>query len=206
MRHWKAWLLLALVLWVGWSFWSNRPIARAAGIIAPDDPVQVDFDAPQAPITLEDATLHPLARFLLTARVLSREDYRFDAEAALSPTDLALGWGRMSDSAVLHDIDVGQSGRFYHWQVKSFPIPRQEIESHSANMHLVPANAQVAHALKRVRAGDVVTLDGLLVEADKPGGWRWRSSMTRTDTGAGACELVYVKDLRIEPRLKPERR
>lgn len=206
MRHWKAWLLLALVLWVGWSFWSNRPIARAAGIIAPDDPVQVDFDAPQAPITLEDATLHPLARFSLTARVLSREDYRFDAEAAISPTDLALGWGRMSDSAVLHDIDVGQSGRFYHWQVKSFPIPRQEIESHSANMHLVPANAQVAHALKRVRAGDVVTLDGLLVEADKPGGWRWRSSMTRTDTGAGACELVYVKDLRIEPRLKPERR
>ena len=206
MRHWKAWLLLALVLWVGWSFWSNRPIARAAGIIAPDDPVQVDFDAPQAPITLEDATLHPLARFSLTARVLSREDYRFDAEAALSPTDLALGWGRMSDSAVLHDIDVGQSGRFYHWQVKSFPIPRQEIESHSANMHLVPANAQVAHALKRVRAGDVVTLDGLLVEADKPGGWRWRSSMTRTDTGAGACELVYVKDLRIESRLKPERR
>jgi hypothetical protein len=112
----------------------------------------------------------------------------------------------MSDSAVSHDIDVGQSGRFYHWQVKSFPIPRQELESHSANMHMVPANAQVAHALKRVRAGDVVTLDGLLVEADKPGGWRWRSSMTRTDTGAGACELVYVKDLRIEPRLKPERR
>ena len=93
MRHWKAWLLLALLLWAGWSFWSNRPVARAAGIIAPDDPVQVDFDAPQAPITPEDATLHPLARFSLTARVLSREDYRFDAEAALSPTDLALGWG-----------------------------------------------------------------------------------------------------------------
>lgn len=206
MRHWKAWLLLALLLWAAWSFWSNRPVARAAGIIAPDDPVQVDFDAPQAPITLEDATLHPLARFSLTARVLSREDYRFDAEAALSPTDLALGWGRMSDSVVLHDIDIGQSARFYHWQVRSFPIPRQEIESHSANMHMIPANAQVAHALKRVRNGDVVTLDGLLVEADKPGGWRWRSSMTRTDTGAGACELVYVKNFRIEPRLKPARR
>ena len=51
-----------------------------------------------------------------------------------------------------------------------------------------------------MRAGDVVTLDGLLVEADKPGGWRWRSSMTRADTGAGACELVYVEDIRIESR------
>ncbi|HKZ09893.1 MAG TPA: hypothetical protein VJL61_04190 [Rhodanobacteraceae bacterium] len=200
MRHWKAWLLLALAVWAGWSWWGGRPVARAAGVIAPDDPVQVDFGSPQSPIALEHATLHPLARFSLTARVLSREDYRFDAESALSPTDLALGWGRMSDSSVLHDIDVGQSGRFYHWQVKSFPIPRREIESHSANMHMVPANAQVAHALKRVRAGDVVTLAGLLVEADKPSGWRWRSSMARTDTGAGACELVYVQDLRIEPR------
>jgi hypothetical protein len=67
-------------------------------------------------------------------------------------------------------------------------------------MHMIPADARVAHALKRVRTGDVIVIDGMLVEADKPGGWRWRSSMTRTDTGAGACELVYVQDLRIEPR------
>lgn len=200
MRNWKVWLLLALAAWAGWSWLGSRPVARAAGVIAPDDPVQVELDAPQSPITLEDATLHPLARFSLTARVLSREDYRFDPESDLSPTDLALGWGRMSDSAVLRDIDVMQSGRFYYWQVRSLPIPRREIETHSANMHMIPANAVIAHALKRVRAGDVVTLEGMLVEADKPDGWRWRSSMTRTDTGAGACEVVYVQDLLIGPR------
>ena len=26
-----------------------------------------------------------------------------------------------------------------------------------------------------------------------PDGWRWRSSLTREDTGAGACELVWVE-------------
>ena len=76
MRHWKAWLFLALALWGGWSWWGSRPVARAAGVIAPGDPVQVDFDAPQPPIALEAATLHPLARFFLTTRVLSREDHR----------------------------------------------------------------------------------------------------------------------------------
>jgi hypothetical protein len=200
MRHWKAWLFLALALWAGWSWWGSRPVARAAGVIAPGDPVQVDFDAPQPPIALEAATLHPLARFSLTARVLSREDYRFDAEAALSPTDLALGWGRMSDTAVLHDIDVSQSGRFYYWRVDAFPIPQREIETHSANMHMVPADRMVARTLERVRSGDVVTIEGYLVEADKPGGWKWRSSLTRDDTGNGACELVYVRSLHIEPR------
>lgn len=200
MRHWKAWLLLALALWAGWWWWGSRPVARAGGVVAPDDPVQIDFDSPQRPIPFKDATMHPLAKFSLIARVLSREDYHLDAEADLSPTDLTLGWGRMSDTAVLHDIDISQSGRFFYWQTQAFPIPRREIETHSANMHMIPASALVAYQLKHVRAGDIVTLEGLLVEADKPGGWRWRSSMTRGDTGPGACEVVFVQDLQIHPR------
>jgi len=199
MRHWKAWLFLALALWAGWSWWGSRPVARAAGVIAPGDPVQVDFDAPQPPIALEDATLHPLARFSLTARVLSREDYRFDAEAALSPTDLALGWGRMSDSDVLQHIDISQSGRFYYWHVQEFPIPRREIETSSANMHMIPADADVKNQLEQVRAGQVIHLEGFLVDATRPGGWHWKTSMTRDDTGAGACELIYVERVDVVP-------
>jgi len=32
------------------------------------------------------------------------------------------------------------------------------------------------------------------------GGRRWRSSLSRDDAGAGACELVYVRDLSIGAR------
>lgn len=198
-RFWLA-LLLLLVLCGGWSWWRGRPVVRADGVLAPDTPVQTGFDAPQATLAFKDATLKPLANFALTARVLSRDDYHFDPGSILSPTDLALGWGRMSDSAVLRTIDIDQGGRFYSWRVQAFPIPRREIETHSANMHMIPADAGVARMLKRVRAGDVITLDGLLVEADRPGGWRWRSSLTRDDTGDGACELVYVRDLSIGAR------
>ncbi|HLI17490.1 MAG TPA: hypothetical protein VKV22_04365 [Rhodanobacteraceae bacterium] len=200
MRHAFGWLVVAVLLWGGWSWWNNRPVARAAGVLAPNDPLQTGFDTPPAVIPFKDAVLHPLANFSLTARVLSRDDYHLDAESDLSPTDLALGWGRMSDSAILRDIQISQSGRFYRWQVRSFPIPRREIETHSANMHMIPADGVVAHTLKSVRAGDVITLDGYLVEADKANGWKWRSSLTRDDTGPGACELVYVRDLEIGPR------
>ncbi len=200
MRHGFAWLALAIALYAGWSWWSGRAILRADGVLAPDDPVQTNFDTPQPPIKFKDASLQPLAKFSLTARVLSRHDYRFDAESDISPTDLALGWGRMSDSAVLHGIDIDQGDRFYHWRVREFPIPRREIETHSANMHMIPADASVARELERVRAGDVVTLEGYLVEADQPNGWRWRSSLTREDTGAGACELIYLRELSIGAR------
>jgi hypothetical protein len=30
------------------------------------------------------------------------------------------------------------------------------------------------------------------VQVNTPDGWRWRSSLTREDTGGGACEVVYV--------------
>jgi hypothetical protein len=28
-------------------------------------------------------------------------------------------------------------------------------------------------------------------------GWRWRSSLTRNDTGAGACEVIFVRDFQV---------
>jgi hypothetical protein len=159
-------------------------------------PAQIDLGESNT-LQRGDFRLQTRARFELIARVLSREDYRFDAGAALAPTDLALGWGRMSDSDVLSQIQVSQGNRFYHWHVDHFPIPRREIEQSSANMHMIPADDTARRELDHVRAGEVIHLQGFLVDASRADGWRWRTSMTRDDTGDGACELVYVES--IEP-------
>ena len=194
----KLWLgvALLLVLWGGVSWWDKRPLQQPPGVLAPDIPEQVDIDD-GAQLQHGDATLTTRARFTLTARVLSRADYSWGADAKLIPEDLALGWGRMSDSAVLANIQISQSDRFYYWQVKQFPIPRREIETHSANMHMIPADAGVLYELKKVRPGELVHIEGFLVDASRPDGWRWKNSMTRDDVGAGACELVYVQSLSI---------
>ncbi|MGZ8252192.1 MAG: hypothetical protein ACXW1P_07095, partial [Methylophilaceae bacterium] len=86
---------------------------------------------------------------------------------------------------------------FYFWHVDAFPIPREEIETHSANMHMIPANSLVEKTLKSVRVGQVVSVSGYLVEAKAPDGWHWKSSLTRNDTGNGACELVLVKAISV---------
>lgn len=94
-------LLLAVVLLVligGVSHWHRRPLAPPPGVLAPDDPVQVDLDH-GATLQRGDVTLVTRAHFDITARVLSREDYSWGADGKLIPEDLALGWGRMSDSA-----------------------------------------------------------------------------------------------------------
>ncbi len=132
-------------------------------------------------------------QFELEARVLSREDYGSGRESDLSPTDLALGWGRMMDAEVVEQIDVRQRGRWYYWESESFPIPQTQIRRSSANMHMVPANETVARELDRVTRGDRIRIVGRLVDISAEDGWRWRSSRTRTDTGNGACELLLLE-------------
>ncbi|GLQ46255.1 hypothetical protein GCM10007862_13060 [Dyella lipolytica] len=193
----QRWILVLLFLLSGWGalhWWRQRPIVQAPGILAPDAPLQVDLDN-GAQLQRGDITLTTRARFELTARVLSHEDYRYDAGASLAPEDLALGWGRMSDSAVLAKISISQSNRFYYWHVDEFPIPRREIEVSSANMHMIPSDDTVRRSLERVRTGQLVHLTGFLVDASRPNGWHWHTSMTREDTGDGACELVYVESI-----------
>lgn len=190
-------LVLAACAWGAWRSWLHREQTQPPGVLVAEDPQQGEPET-TAPIRHHGYELRPLASFELRARVLGREDYRFDALADLVPTDLALGWGRMSDSAVLRQIAIQQSGRFYHWQVREFPIPEREIITHSANMHLIPADPVVARALARVRPGQIVALRGSLVEAHGPGGRVIRSSLTREDSGAGACEVIWVEDLSVE--------
>lgn len=196
----KVWIALALVLVGGWNWWQDRPLEQAPGVLAPEAPLQEAIAEPRPELAKPGYRVEPLARFELTARVLRRERYRFDRGAELAPVDLALGWGRMSDSAVLGNVKITQGARFYYWSVREFPIPRGEIETSSANMHLVPANTGVANRLKALRAGEIVHLSGYLVEARGTDGFVWRSSLTRGDTGAGSCELVWVEQVAVRRR------
>ena len=195
--RWKTLLFIAVVGYGGWNYWQSRPVdvAAGAGPLAAQDPQQYGAAA----VSLEKAgyQITPLAGYDLTARVLSVQPYRLGREADISPLDLALGWGPMSDSAVLEKITIRQSGRFYFWNVREFPIPQQQIETHSANTHLIPATASVEERIKSVRRGQVVHLRGYLVEAKSADGWQWRSSLSRDDTGDGACELMWVEQAEI---------
>lgn len=145
--------------------------------------------------TYHDYTITPLADFSIEARVLAKEAYHLDRGASLSPMDLALGWGPMSDSNILNQIRISQSNRFYYWHVDHFPIPREAIETNSANMHMIPADDTVEAQLSDVRVGQLIKIEGYLVQANAKDGFYWKSSLTRQDTGAGACELVFVKKL-----------
>jgi hypothetical protein len=145
-----------------------------------------------------DFVLGKLARYRVAARVLSRERYYWGWQSRLSPLDLALGWGYMSDPRVDRFIEWRQAGRwyFYTWSGES-PYRKEDIRSESSNVHIVPGSSNLRRALLQVERGDVVELSGALIYARRAHHQtaEWRSSLSRTDAGGGACELMLVDRL-----------
>ncbi len=184
-----------LVIWA--LFFKEEKVNLGPGVMAAQTPIQEKPSSSKS-FPFKGYTITPLASFEISAKVLGRENYRLGREADLSPTDLALGWGKMSDEAVLKYIDISQSNRWYRWQTKAFPLPRREIEINSANMHMIPKDTLVESTLERVRKGDIVSLKGELVRVNAADGWSWVSSLSRKDTGGGACEVVFVEAMKIK--------
>ncbi len=193
----KNFFIIALILLAFWQIEQSRVTSLGPGVKAPEVPKQ-DSIKNAKPFNFEGYQITPLADFSLEAKVLSKENYSLGREADLSPVDLALGWKNMSDEAVIEKISIRQSGRWYRWNSKDFPIPRREIETSSANMHMVPSTDAIHSTLKKVRKGDLITLQGKLIRVNSSDGFRWQSSLTRNDTGDGACELIWVEQLSIQ--------
>src|SRR5437868_13836958 len=118
-------------------FYFHRPVSYPAGVLVESEPEQIAISDGQPLLEYGAYHLKPLARFSLDARILHRKDYGYDRSAKLVPVDLALGWGPMSDQAVLDKIKISQSMRFYWYEYQTPPIPKAQIISHSTNLHVI---------------------------------------------------------------------
>ena len=191
-------LVVGFMIFVLWKLTGGSDeIALSPGVKASESPLQKEIKQSK-PFQFKGHKITPLADFKLQGKVLAKENYQLGPESQLSPVDLALGWGQMSDQAIVDKIQFSQSGRWYRWSVEQFPIPRRTIEIHSANMHMVPSADWIESKLNKVKQGQIIGLEGYLVRIDaNEGNWHWQSSLTRDDVGGGACELIYITHFEI---------
>ena len=178
------------------------------------DPLQTPLSSsePVTPITLEKAgatwRMTPRAEYRVAARVLNSRRYH-DWQARFTPVDLALGWGKVSESRADRWVEWRQSDRWYYYRLRRSPLlggvltslSPEYVREHSANVHVVPATAKVESALKTVERNSLVLMEGKLVdvEAEKDGAiQRFSTSLSRSDGGDGSCEIMYVERLVTE--------
>ena len=177
-------------------FWPEPVVTYPPGVTAATPPQQSNLTS-EKKWTEGEYTIEALAEYKIKARVLSRNNFSFGKESDLSPFDLALGWGPMSDQSIIDKIDISQRNRWYHWQADVFPIPKKDISLNSANVHIIPKDETIEDKFDKVYRGSLIEMKGYLVKVTAPGGWRWVSSLRRDDTRGGSCELFWVEEVAV---------
>lgn len=189
-------LFLVLFMSLGYWWWQYAAvISHPAGVLVTGIPVQETVQ--KSPWIKGRYQIKPLAKFSLEARVIRKQRYH-DRGAEIAPYDLVLGWRQMSDQALLDQLKISQVWRWWQWHAKMRPtVPPRTIETSASNMHIIPASEDIERKVAHLRQGDIIFLRGYLVSVQGPDGFRWRSSLSRHDTGDGACELFWVEEISI---------
>ncbi len=194
----KKIILVLIVLICSYQVWFGRSINRPPGILVAQQPQQTLLPEDIKSIKYKDVLVKRLADFQMKARVLGTQRYWLGQTAAVAPFDVAFGWNQMSDSSVLEKLNISQSNRFYfyNWDNDNL-IDSSVVSVNSANMHLIPSTKDIESKIKKLRVGNIVNLSGQLVRVDFKDGSEMKSSLSRDDTGAGACEVIWVTSLDI---------
>lgn len=181
-----------------YQWWTDREVKQAPGILVSVAPEQINLADNSPPLRVKGATITPLADYKIRARVLGKERYWLGQSATFVPYDVAVGWKEMSDSKVLERLHISQADRFYfyRWDSGTHLDPETMVKN-SANMHLVAANNDVAVKIKSLRRGQIVSLAGQLVRIVFKDGFEIKSSLSRDDTGPGACEVMWVTSINV---------
>lgn len=127
------------------------------------------------------------------------------------PVDIGLVWGKVAEGKYSKYIKFYHTpaSRFLHWKYK-FPsgaesLNQRYIAQHFSNNHIFPANDTLKWVIKRIKKGDWVKIEGYLIQMNiyKDGNkfYTISSSSSRQDAWGGACELIYVKRIRINNRI-----
>lgn len=166
--------------------------AQYQGFIS--DPVQVNLASSETvliPGKEGDVPVTLMAEYTIEAVVKGKEKYS-DYPSQISPVDFILAWGELNKKEVGQHIRYSQSGRWYYYRYfQGLPVSVDYIGTHSANVHIIPLDKKVSEEIKGIGKGDHVILHGYLVNVNFKNG-PWKSSLSRNDTGNGACEVMVV--------------
>jgi hypothetical protein len=184
---------------IAWNVFSHERSAHPPdGVLIEDRPLQHNYVDDKPPIQHGAYTLIPRAHYRITGRVLVKTRYSDDWFAEVSPLDLSLGWQDMSDNVTLANFTFTEhERRMYTHPLNDSIQDYNWVIAESSNNHLIPENSDIESQLRAIRVGNVVELEGELVDVIATG-WEAHTSVMRMDLGDGACEILLVRRVKIK--------
>jgi hypothetical protein len=205
-----SWLMSAGAVLLAASLWLRHDLPAPPDLRAElaNEPVQSPTGA--APFTTTVAgvtyTVKPLADYEIWGLVVSRHDSHAGwdwihkaTNDHLNVVDLCVVFAENVTRAAYVGLDYS-SGQFVCYVNTPSTEKWQRFSMRAiSNNHLLADRPSIADRLRGVRTGDQVRIRGWLAEYAHQHGFAFRrgTSLTRDDTGNGACETIYVQDVEV---------
>ena len=192
--------------WLVVSFWNRNDIPGSIDYVAAiaDEPRQTrttrrTFDASWEEV---DYLVEPEYDYDLVGMIVSFRHHDNNsrmhrlADDHLNMLDVCVVWGSNTRGAELDKIDFSNGTFTCNVKTRDQEAWESFDMDQLSNNHLISDDEYIREQVRKVKVGDQVRVQGVLASYESPGGLRGTST-TRTDTGDGACETIYVDRFEI---------
>jgi hypothetical protein len=199
-------LIATSFLWLLVSFWNRNDLPGNIEFVneIANEPEQTATREKPFYATVNDVEylVEPEYDYELTGMIVSFRQHEGNsrmhrqANDHLNVADVCVVWGDNTKSE-LQKLDFW-NGIF---TCNVFTRDMQAWESFNMNQlsnnHLISDDDFIRRQTRKIQIGDQIRVRGYLASYSNPGGGKRGTSTTRTDTGDGACETVFVESFRI---------
>ncbi len=190
-------ILLGIVAFSGFYIWSVFPINHGPGELSQNKP-KLERLTWEKPFQFRDATIVPLRKISGEVRVLEKKRYFFDNKREYSPIDVLIGWKALSDERNLDHIHFSLSDRYFEYEFTRPPLPVNEMLSQIDLWHLVPSNEEIDNQIKRLRKGNVISIEGYLIDIEPDTKYAWRSELVKPKNQNLKNTIVWITDIYVK--------
>jgi hypothetical protein len=153
-----------------------------------------------------DYKVKPLFDYELYGLVVSKHDSASwldyahrDSNDKLNVADLCVVWGNNISNGIYQKLKYSSGQWTCFVSSKTMEDWEMFSMSHLSNNHLLTNDPLIAKKIRSVRVGDQINLRGVLSEYEHHHGGHFKrgTSITRDDTGDGACETIFIDSFRV---------
>ena len=203
----KRILLAVSFVWLLVSFWHRNDLPRNIEYLPElqSEPLQTPTSKTPFRVDFNDVSydIEPEYEYEITGMIVSYRHHdgnsRMHARTNdhLNMLDVCVIWGDNPRNERLHKLSFWNG--IFTCNVKTRDQQAWDAfdMKQLSNNHLISDDEFVRRQVRTIRVGDQIRIKGHLSSYGGAGGSKRGTSTTRTDTGNGACETIYVEEFRI---------
>lgn len=198
-------LLLLLCIYIMFNLPpSKKNIEYIGSFDAIPEPIQTNTSGGiNKTIDGETVSLTYKAEYSISGRVVGIHTYFLPISTGnkISPKDIGISWGFLARE------ENHKKVKWSTWTNRGliFKVDDKEwlksvggwerFTRNCSNNHIIPSDDNIKKLILKVKKDDYIKLNGYLVDAYSPNGFKWTTSTTRTDVG-NSCEVLYVTEVK----------